>query len=512
MAESLTSLLNERIAHSSDKVALRFGSSALTWGEIAAHVRAFVTSLDELPIVAQRRMVFLGKNSPACFVALFGSSIARLVYVPVNWRLAAAEIESLLDDVDPCLVVVDREFSGTVDLWNRRRAERVPVQFSDSLWGSVVEPVRSSLPMRSESVDIAFQLYTSGTTGEPKGAMFDNGRNIVTLTTEIAPMWGFRHDDVSLACLPLFHMGGLAWAIAGVASDVTTVLVADFDPESLIDIGVRERVTTAFFVPAMITALLAFGERLSELTYLRRITYSGAPIAPAVVGDAMKLIDCEFAQIYGLTEATGAFAQLDPVDHDPHGPRRRLLLSAGRPYPWVQVRVVDPVTEAVVPDGQPGEIWIRSSQTLVGYFGKPEETRSVLTRDSWLRTGDIGRIEDGYIFLLDRAKDVIISGGENVYPVEIEKVLAGYAPVAEAAVIGVPSAKWGETVKAVVVARSGYIVDPAELIAYTRSQLASFKCPTSVDVVMDLPRTATGKVRKGELREQYWSELDRRIN
>jgi long-chain acyl-CoA synthetase len=211
-----------------------------------------------------------------------------------------------------------------------------------------------------------------------------------------------------------------------------------------------------------------------------------------------------------MTEATGAFAQLSAAEHDPA--QAEVFRSAGRPYPWVEVRVVgrDGID---VPDGETGEIWTRSEQNFVGYWNRPDETAAALTADGWLRTGDLGHLDDERrIHLIDRAKDLIITGGENVYPAQVEEVLHGHPDLAEVAVIGVPDERWGETVRAVVVPRAGARVDPAEVITFARDRLAHFKCPTGVDVADSLPRTATGKVRKAELREPYWRGHDRRIN
>jgi long-chain acyl-CoA synthetase len=243
------------------------------------------------------------------------------------------------------------------------------------------------------------------------------------------------------------------------------------------------------------------------------MTYSGAPIDPAALAAAMDSLRCEFVQLYGLTEATGAFAQLTADEHDLTGPRAHLLLSAGRPYPWVEVRVVSGETGDEVPVGQVGEIWTRSEQNMVGYWHQPEETARALTPDGWLRTGDLGRVDEhGHIFLVDRAKDLIISGGENIYPVEVEQVLAAHPDLVEVAVIAVPDRRWGETVKALVVARPGATVRADGVIAFARTRLPGFKCPTSVDLVTALPRTPTGKVMKQQLRERYWQDHERRIH
>jgi len=227
----------------------------------------------------------------------------------------------------------------------------------------------------------------------------------------------------------------------------------------------------------------------------------------------MTAFDCDFVQLYGMTEATGAFAQLDAADHDPGGPREHLLRSAGRPYPWVEVKVVQPGSDDGEDGSGVGEIWTRSAQNFAGYFGRPEHSAEALTDDGWLKTGDVGQVDaEGFIFLLDRKKDMIISGGENVYPAEVEVVLAQHPSVFDVAVIGVPSPKWGETVKAIVVPKPGQTLDEAEVISYAKGRIASFKCPTSVDVVSELPRTSTGKLRKNVLRAPFWQDQERQIS
>jgi acyl-CoA synthetase (AMP-forming)/AMP-acid ligase II len=301
--------------------------------------------------------------------------------------------------------------------------------------------------------------------------------------------------------------------LAGLASGMRNVIVRDFVPAAVLDTIAAEGVTVTFCVPAMLAALCDTLEAQPRDLPLDRMVYSGAPISTTALTRAMELLDCDFVQIYGLTEATGAFAQLPADEHDPRGDRAHLLRSAGYPYPWVEVRVVSTHTGEDVADGDIGEIWTRSEQNFVGYWNQPEETAHALGADGWLRTGDLGyRDADGRLYLVDRAKDLIISGGENVYPTEVENVLGAFNGVESVAVIGVPSDRWGETVKAIITARPGAAIDPADLIAFARERLAGFKCPTSVDMLAAMPTTATGKIQKALLREPYWAGHDRRIN
>jgi len=310
---------------------------------------------------------------------------------------------------------------------------------------------------------------------------------------------------VSLTPLPMFHVGGLAWAYLGFWNGATTILVRDFDAVAVLDLIERERVTTAVLVPTMLQMLTAVpGAAERDWSSLRSIAYGASPITTPVLKAALRTFRCPLFGVYGLTESTGGCVQLDAEDHDPDGPREHLLRSAGKPFPWVELRIVDPATGAALAPGQVGEVWLRAPNVMAGYFHRPEETAAALTEEGWLRTGDGGyRDEDGYVFLTDRIKDMIVSGGENVYPIEVEEALCQHPDVADVAVIGVPHERWGEAVKALIVKRPER--DPAadDLIAFARERLAGYKLPRSIDFVEDFPRTPSGKVLKRALRERY---------
>jgi acyl-CoA synthetase (AMP-forming)/AMP-acid ligase II len=281
--------------------------------------------------------------------------------------------------------------------------------------------------------------------------------------------------------------------------------VGEFDPAAVLDLLERERVTNAIFVPTMLGMLAAVpGAQERDWSALRSIAYGASPITTPVLKAALRTFGCELFGVYGLTESTGGVVQLDPADHEPGGPREHLLRAAGRPLPGVELRIADPATGAGRAAGEVGEVWLRAPNVMAGYFGRPAETAAALTRDGWLRTGDGGYVDgDGYLFLADRVKDMIVSGGENVYPVEVEEVLAQHPAVADVAVIGVPHERWGETVKALVVRRDGAAVAPDELVAFARERLAGYKLPRAIAFVDALPRTPSGKVLKRALRERY---------
>jgi long-chain acyl-CoA synthetase len=511
MIGSLRALLEVGVEKAPAKVVLSADGVELTWSRLREQACRVAAALVRDGVKPQDRVIYLGKNDPRYFEVLFGCALAGAVLTPLNWRLAPDELAGIIEDAQATIAIVDSSVVTSIKSELKAIVALGPHQscISYAEWcGPAEDP-----GVRPEPDHIAFQLYTSGTTGRPKGAMFANGTNLRVLIDDISVEWGFTPDDISLVALPLFHMGGLAWALAGLARGARCVVVRDFEPVGVLNTIRAAHVTIAFFVPAMLAAVCSVADVGEQKLSLRRVFYSGAPISPVALTKAMAALRCDFIQIYGLTEATGAFAQLPAHEHDPNGPLAHLLLSAGRPYHWVEVRVVSTVMERDVPVGEIGEIWTRSEQNLVGYWNDAQQTARALTPDGWLRTGDLGRVdEEGRIFLVDRAKDLVISGGENVYPVEVENVLAAHPQLAEVAVIGVPHARWGETVKAIVVPRPGVEVDQEDVIGFVRQRLAGFKCPTSVEIVAMLPRTATGKVLKHVLREPYWRGYDRRIN
>jgi long-chain acyl-CoA synthetase len=519
MISSLAELITAQAARGESAIAFTEGSSSVSWPSLEKDAKRIARAMISDGIAPQERIAYVGKNSGDFIRVMFAAGLANLIFVPLNWRLSPNELAALIVDTGSRLVVVDAEHEPALEVAAALTGvARVVASGSVAAkwtnladWGSDLN-AGTVLPVASAD-DIAFQLYTSGTTGRPKGAMFANGTNLRVLMNGIREAWRFTEDDVSLVAMPMFHMGGLAWLLAGMAGGSRAVLIRDFDPVSVLETCEREEVTAAFFVPTMLYALLGVPGVEERQLALRRVVYSGSPMAPARLLAAMSTFRSGFVQIYGMTEATGAFAQLEADDHEPGGPREHLLKSSGRAYPWVEVKIVDTATLSEVEAGLPGEVWTRSEQNMIGYFNREEETRATLLDDGWLRTGDIGYLDsDGYIFLLDRHKDMIISGGENIYPAEIEGVLLGHPDIAEVAVIGVPSEKWGESVTALIVPRPGATIDGAEVLEFTRSQLARFKCPSAIEIVEELPRTPTGKVRKDVLREPYWAGMDRHIN
>jgi long-chain acyl-CoA synthetase len=529
---SVAGMFRANVAEFGDRPMFRFQGSTVTWAEHHARACRVANALLGDGVGTADRVAFLDRNGLEYFEVLFGGALCGAVNVAVNWRLAPAEMAAVIDDSSatilvvhaefvPCLAAmdsglpqvsrvvvlgdpkVDADLGGASDLGRR-------VGYEDWLAARPdTDPGHDGAPE-----DVSMQLYTSGTTGLPKGVMLAN-RN-VEFMLELAAGDAFEISErtVSLVAMPLFHIGGSGWALSGMSRGGTSVILRDMDPVELLRQVASERITHAFLVPAVLMALLATpGIGGSDLSSLDTIFYGASPIAEDVLVRCLEVFGCRFAQVYGMTETSGAIVRLVHEDHDPHGPRQHLLRAAGKPITGVELRIVDPDTGADVPAGAVGEIWTRSGFNMLGYWDKPDDTARTIVEDGWLRTGDAGYLdEDGYLFLHDRIKDMVVSGGENIYPAEVENVLLAMAGVADAAVIGVPDDKWGETVKAVVVPVPGTALEPGAIISFCRERLAHYKCPTSVDFAAVLPRNPSGKVLKRELREPYWRHRERRIH
>ena len=326
-------------------------------------------------------------------------------------------------------------------------------------------------------------------------------------------MWGLTPTSVNLVAMPLFHIAGGGWALAGMYQGCTSVIFRELDPAALVRTIEEQRITHTLFVPAVLQFILMVpGVEDFDYSSLQVLVYGASPISEDVLARCVKLFEpCNFWQAYGLTETTGTVVNLHPGDHDPTGPNRHRLRSCGVAGPSVELRIVGD-GDAECETGEVGEIWIRSPQVMTGYWNMAEETAAAITDDGWFKSGDAGYLdEDGYLYIHDRVKDMIVSGGENVYPAEVENVLMAHSGIADVAVIGIPHEKWGETAKAIVVKFPGSDVTEEEIIEYARGHLATYKCPTSVDWIDVLPRNPSGKVLKKDLREPFWEGHDRRV-
>lgn len=499
--------------------ALRYRDLALSYDDLNTCSNRVARGLLALGVQSDERVAVLDKNCPEQFEILFGVSKVRAVFVPVNWRLAPREIALVLNDARASVLFAGPEYVSIIEeirdelKWLKHVIvlESEGQHTSYAAWmakQSAEEPKVETGPD-----DVALQLYTSGTTGAPKGVMLTN-RNLFTLLNQTGQHWQLNADARSIVCMPLFHIGGVGWALACLRHGGAVVLMQTFDAAEVLRLIEDERGTHINLVPAMIRTMVDSPEASKhDYSSLRFVLYGTAPISKPLLIAAIAAFNCPFVQVYGLTETTSAITQLDAADHQVGGPREALLSSAGRPYPWVETKIVDPLTLETCPPGRTGELWVRSAQNMKGYWMNEEATAATVDELGWLRTGDCGHFDDdGYLFLTDRVKDMIVSGGENVYPKEAENLLNEHPLVTEASVIGVPHPTWGETVKAVVVLNQGAQITEQELINWLRARLAHYKCPTSVEFVNELPRNAAGKVLKRVLREPYWKGHTRQIS
>jgi long-chain acyl-CoA synthetase len=515
----LADIIRTHARERGERPVLTYGGRTIRYAELYERSSRVAQGLIAEGVRPQDHVAFLDKNGPEYFDVLFGGGMANAVNVAVNWRLAPPEMEYIINDAESKVLFIGPDFFHHLEQIEKSLAPvRKIVALGDhprhESYEAWVRRQRAGDPaVASGPDDVAMQLYTSGTTGLPKGAMLTN-RNLGTLVPHVSPRWGLDATSVNIVVLPLFHIGGSGWALVGIWNGCHSILLRDFNPAEILAAIPKHGVTNALFVPAMLQFLSAVpGAGDADYSTLRSIIYGASPITSEILLRAMRTFKCDFIQGYGLTETTGAISELSREDHDPEGPRAHLLRSAGRPYPWVELRIVDPDTERDCPRGAVGELWTRSVQNMKGYWNKPEETARAFTSDGWFKTGDAGFVdEEGYIFLTDRVKDMIVSGGENVYPIEVENVLAQHPAIEDVAVIGVPHEKWGETVKAIVVTAAGAAPDAEEIMAFARERLARYKCPTSVDFLDALPRNPSGKILKRVLREPYWKGYERRIH
>ena len=497
-------VVREHASNRPDVVAIRCGSRSLTYAELDDRSSRLAQALLSAGVRAGDRVAHLDRTAPEVVELLFATSKIGAVAVPLNWRLAPAELETIVADAGCTVMIAGPSYREVA----REIARDVPQRLEVVDTGEDYERRLADHPAtdpghRGAASDVAVQMYTSGTTGLPKGVLTTQ-RNLAAAYLS-ADVWAFDSESISLTPLPMFHIGGIGWAYLGLVNGATTILVSEFDALQVLDLLEHERVTNPVFVPTILQMLAALpGAAERDYSTLRSIVYGASPITTPVLRAALRTFRCPLFGVYGLTETTGGVIQLRPEDHDADGDRQHLLRSAGRPLPWVEMRIVDPASGHECAAGDVGEVWLRAPNVMAGYYDRAEETAAALMPDGWLRTGDGGyRDEDGYLFLTDRIKDMIVSGGENIYPVEVEEVLSQHPAVAEVAVIGVPDERWGETVKALVVRVPGSTVDGDELIAFARGKLAGYKLPRSVEFVADLPRSAAGKVLKRDLRARY---------
>ena len=501
-----------------DHPALRWAGGELTYRELDERTNRLAQALAAAGVGRGDRVAYLDKNSPEQIEIFFASAKLGAVPTAVNYRLAPPEVAFIVSDSEAKVFAVGEEFIPSV----RKIESDLPgvrvivIGRADGDWPALAEwrDGHEALDPEVEVApsDTACQLYSSGTTGRPKGVELTYAN--LSCDRDLYPrVMGLGPDSISIVPMPLYHIGGSGWAMAGFWQGATNVLVREIVPADLVDTLVEERVTHGFIVPAVIQFMLSVpGVEERDWSALQSILYGASPISQSVLSRAIKTFGCGFVQAYGLTESTGTVIHLPPEDHDPDGPNRHRLRACGIPIPGHEAKIVDPLTGEEQPEGQVGEIWVRGPSVMAGYWHQPEQTAEAIRPGGWLRTGDAGyRDADGYFYIHDRVKDMIVSGGENVYPAEVENVIMSNPGVADVAVIGVPHDRWGETPRAMVVRAEGSDLTEEALLAFCRERLAGFKCPTSVEWLEELPRNPSGKVLKKDLRAPFWEGRTRMV-
>jgi acyl-CoA synthetase (AMP-forming)/AMP-acid ligase II len=511
--------LDERLAHwaeaKPDGEAITYLDRTWTWSEFNDRVRRLAGALTERGIKRGDVVAFLDKNHPACVELTVAAASLGAANAIINFRLAADEMDYVLNDSGAKLLVVGAELKPGIEkirdkLKNVEQIIELTPEGGDGdeyeAMLAAAKPVDRSSDVEPD--DVCIIMYSSGTTGRPKGVALTQ-TNIIAHTINGFDSWELDEGDKNLVAMPMFHVAGSSYIQFGLHTGMPSIVTRDVDGASLAG-GILKGANRTFLVPAVLAKVLESGDDAVKLfSALKTYAYGASPMPLPLLRSALQAWpDTDFIQAYGLTEVCGVISRLMPEDHRADNEER--LSSAGTLVPGAEVRVVDPDSLEDVPQGEQGELWFRSKQLMKGYLNKPEATSEAITDDGWFRTGDIGRVdEDGYIFVEDRLKDMIITGGENVYSIEVERVLAEHPAVAEVAVIGVPDEKWGEAVKAVV-SLEGKATEE-DIIAFARERLAAYKCPKTVDVLDELPRNPTGKILKKDLRQPHWEKSGRKV-
>ena len=496
-----------------DRRALVHEQRTIAFSEYDSAANRIAHGLIGRGVVPGDRVGFFGLNSPDFYFALTGTVRTGAAFVPLNWRLSPPELGQLLADSAPRVVLAERALA---DLWNAALAqaghavETIWFDGEDTLERQFA-PLPADAPgVRISEEDVAIKLYTSGTTGVPKGVMLTHGGfNRMRLCEHLESAFDWQEGDIFINPLPNFHLLSIGIAFQCLYNGVAISVIRQFDPGGVCAAIQRDRPTLLTLTPTMIQMLLDHpAAEQTDFSSIRLTLYAGSAISLGLIKRAIARMPGQFMQFYGATEANGAFSILRPDEHDLDNEAR--LQSCGKPLPLIEFRILDAEGNEV-PEGMPGELVVRSPAIAAGYWNQPEATAKVL-QNGWYRTGDVARRDaEGFYYLVDRVKDMIVSGGENIYSAEVENALSTHPGVAQVAVIGIPDARWGEAVLACVVKRAGAEFDEADLIAHARASLAGYKVPKRVEFMDSFPLVPSGKVSKKDLRAPYWGDQGRNV-
>jgi acyl-CoA synthetase (AMP-forming)/AMP-acid ligase II len=503
--ERLTVTLARHAAGRADATALVLDGRTVTFSELERRTAAAQALFAGHGIGPGQRIAWCGVNEPDFIAVMLAAMRSAIVLVPINWRLKAREMAYVVADSEARLVIVDAAFLATVE---EAAEDGVQIVETAALSRMLDEAGPAKAPVGGDPDVPALLLYTSGTTGSPKGVQLSE--RAISVSREMEELTGAFDDwsdgEVLLSPLPLFHIGGISWALCGLVRGCAVVLTNNPAPPALLDLCLARGVSRTFMVPQLVRGLIEeMIGRDVRVTTLKGIHYGAAPMDPPLLERGIREIGCRFLQYFGMTEIAGTISILPPSAHDPARPH--LLRSVGKVMPGSAIEIRDPQGK-VLPIDEPGEIWTRGPTMMIGYANRPQQTAEAIV-DGWYRTGDGGRLdEDGYLYLTDRIKDMIVTGGENVYPVEVEAVLREHPAVADCAVYGLPDAHWGERVCAAIELRPGATFSADNIIDFVKSQIAGYKVPRQIDRVEALPRTASGKIQRARLRQDMLEKAD----
>ncbi len=502
--ELIAGLIGEQSTRAPDQVGLIFEEQTFTYREMNDRSNQAAAALTALGVRRGDRIAWLARNLAIFWDALFGAAKIGAVMTPINWRLAPAEIAQILADSGAGVFIGEKSFIDPLrDAGADLPATTLTLETGDGSFDALVDDQDPVDVKCVAQLDDAFvQLYTSGTTGLPKGVVLSNRAYKVSSEFNagervIAPKYD---GEIALHALPHFHVAGVNFGLMAIAREMPIVQLRQFDPAAIVKAAADAKAVNSFFVPAMILMILEAAKAAGvSLKNFANVSYGAAPMPEALLDAAMaSMPDATFTQFYGATENCGAVTRLV---HDDHKAGLQQRTSAGKPWPGTDVKICDPESGAALEGGATGEIWMRSGALMDGYWRRDDATGEALS-DGWYRTGDAGYFDDdGFLYVCDRVKDMIISGGENIYPAEIENALAEHPAVLEAAVIGAPDEKWGEIVKAFVVKRAGAEIGAEDVTGHLADKIAKFKLPREIAFLDALPRNPSGKILKTELRK-----------